>query len=473
VAHRFGLAYNPTKNIDIRGAYGIDYMPDIQNGTGYETLLGFNSGVGMNTSLIPNPFPALNPALYWTGLSGATLPSYAHVGFLPFTGHLPDTSPSISEGQGVDYIPPGSLKGPQVQNWNFGVQYQLPAQILLEVDYLGEKGTWLQSPGFGALVQSGLPKYIGLGDILGDDMATDLANPATAATLAQYGITKLPYASFCGPVSQGVLPWPQVFGVFNDYPYFGNSTYNTLQISATKRVGNGLSFIIGYNWQKSLTDSNLSYGAGAADYYNQKAAKTVSSFNYPQMLKITWVYELPFGKGRHWVKSGIGDKILGGWTLSALQAYTSGDSLSLVTDQFTPLSPNGSTIYPEQVLGVKETVPYRGPLDSVNGNPYLNPAAFKDPPLTPINGFAENYGTLSPYLPNIRGDAHFTESASLFKRFYIDERSYLTLRGDFFNVFNRTGLADPVTDIDNPLFGRITDVQQGPRSVQVQLQLNW
>ncbi|MGH9327100.1 MAG: TonB-dependent receptor domain-containing protein, partial [Terriglobia bacterium] len=103
VAPRFGLAYNPTKNLVIRGAYGIDYMPDIQNGTGYETLLGFNSAVGMNTSLIPNPFPALNPALYWTGLSGATLPSYAHVGFLPFTGHLPDTSPSISEGQGVDY----------------------------------------------------------------------------------------------------------------------------------------------------------------------------------------------------------------------------------------------------------------------------------------------------------------------------------------------------------------------------------
>jgi hypothetical protein len=472
LAPRFGLAYNPTKNLVIRAGYGIDYMPDVQNGTGYETLLGYNSAVGMNTTLIPNPFPALNPALYWTGLSGASLPSYAHVGFLPFTGHLPDTSPSISEGQGVDYIPPGSLKGPQVQNWNFGVQYQLPFQTLLEVDYLGQKGTWLQSPGFGGLVQSGNPKYMGLGDILGDDTATDLATPATAATLAQYGITRLPYASFSGPVSQAVLPWPQVFGVTNDYPYFGNSTYNTFQISATKRVGNGLSFIIGYNWSKNLTDSNISYGPGAADYYNQRTAKTVASFNYPQMLKITWVYELPFGKGRHWLnRSGIEDKFLGGWTLSALQSYTSGDPLSLTTDQYTPLS--GGTIYPDQVLGVAEKVAYHGPLDNVNGNPYLNPAAFKDPPLTPINGFAESFGTLSPYLPNVRGPAWYTESASLFKKFYLDERWYLTLRGDFFNVFNRTGLADPVLDIDNPLFGRITDVQQGPRGAQVQLQLNW
>ena len=472
LAPRFGLAYNPTKNLVIRAGYGIDYEPDIANGTGYETLLGYNSAVGMSTSIIPNPFPALNPALYWTGLSGASLPSYAHVAFLPFTGHLPNTSPSISEGQGVDYIPPGSLKAPQVQNWNIGVQYQLPFETLLEVGYLGQKGSWLQSPGFGGLVQSGLPKYRGLGDILGDDMATDLANPTTAAVLAQYGVTQLPYASFSGPVSQGVLPWPQVYGVSNDYPYFGNSTYNTFQVSATKRVGHGLTFIIAYNWSKNLTDTNISYGAGAADYYNRKTAKSVAPFNYPQMLKITWVYELPFGKGRHWLnRSGIEDKFLGGWTLSALQSYTSGDPLSLTTDQYSPLT--GGSIYPVQVLGVAEKVPYHGPLDNVNGNAYLNPAAFQDPPLTPINSFAESFGTLSPYLPNVRGPAWYTESATLFKKFYLNERFYLTLRGDFFNLFNRTGLADPVTDIDNPLFGRITDVQQGPRGIQVQMQLNW
>ena len=472
LAPRFGFAYNSTKNLVIRGSYGIDYMPDIQNGTGYETLLGYNSYVGMNTSLIPNPFPALNPALYWTGLSGASLPSYAHVGFLPFTGHVPDISPSISEGQGVDYIPPGSLKGPQVQNWNFGIQYQLPANMLLAVDYLGQKGTHLQSPGFGGLVQSGLPKYMGLGDILGDDMGTDLANPTTAAVLAQYGVTKLPYASFSGPVSQGVLPWPQIFGVSNDYPYFGNSTYNTLQVQLTKRVGHGLSFIIAYNWAKNLTDTSLSYGAGSADYYNQKAQKAVAPFNYPQTLKITWVYQLPFGTGKHWLNSkGVKDKLLGGWTVSALQSYFSGDPLSLSTNQYSPLT--GGSIYPDQVLGVPETVPYKGPLNNVTGNQYLNPAAFKDPPVTPINGFAEAFGTLSPYLPNIRGDAHYGESASLFKKFYLDERWYFTLRGDFFNLFNRTGLADPNTNIDSPLFGTITDVQNGPRTIQLQLQLNW
>jgi hypothetical protein len=74
------------------------------------------------------------------------------------------------------------------------------------------------------------------------------------------------------------------------------------------------------------------------------------------------------------------------------------------------------------VLGVAEKVAYHGPLDNVNGNPYLNPAAFKDPALTPINGFAESYGTLSPYLPNVRGPAWYTESASLFKKFYLNER---------------------------------------------------
>jgi hypothetical protein len=472
LAPRFGLAYNPTKNFVIRGAYGIDYMPDIQNGTGYETLLGYNGFLTMTTSSIPNPFPALNPALYWTGLSGAALPAGTQVGFLPWTGHLPDISPSVSEGNGVDYIPPDSLKGPQVQNWNFGIEYQLPANMLLDVDYLGQKGTWLQSPGFGGLVQSGKTKYMGLGDILGDDMGTALSTPSTAAVLAQYGITGLPYASFSGPVSQGVLPFPQVYGITNDYPYFGNSTYNTFQTQLTKRVGNGLTFIIGYNWEKALTDSSLSYGAGAADYYNQKTQKAVASFNYPQQLKVTWVYNLPFGVGRHWMNSsGLKDKLLGGWTVSAIQNYYSGDPLSLSTNISSAIT--GGAIYPDQNLGVPETVAWKGPLNNVVGNQYLNPAAFRDPPVTPINGFALAFGTVSPYLPNIRGDAHYGESASLFKKFYFNERWYLTVRGDFFNLFNRTGLADPNTDVDSPLFGTITDVQNGPRSIQLQLQLNW
>jgi hypothetical protein len=479
LAPRLGLAYHPLKNLVIRAAYGISWSPPIAFSTGNEAFLGYNGYVAVSRAAITGPFPGVDPVSYWTGLASTSLPSYTPVGFPTFTGTLPDTSPSSGEGNGVDYIPPSGLRAPQVQNWNLGIQYELPAQVLLTVDYLGNKGTYLTDGAMAGLVDSGQDKYFGLGDILGDTMATDLANPATAATLAQYGVTQLPYPGFSDIVGQGILPFPQVYGIHNDLPFFGSSTYNTLQITATKRVGNGLSFIVAYNWQKILSNTSdfnayNGYGAAGVDYYNQKTMKTVASFNYPQMLKLTWVYELPFGKGRHWLNSsGIADRILGGWKLGALQSYTSGDPLELGSDIAGPLS--GGAVLPDQVLGVPEKVPFQGPLNNVTGTQYLNPAAFRDVPVTPINGYAERYGTVAPVLPNIRGPASmsFGENISLKKAFKITERVNITFHADIFNLFNRTGLYDPNTDVDNPLFGRITTAADGPRGTQLSVQMNW
>jgi hypothetical protein len=478
-APRLGLAYHPLKNLVIRAAYGISWSPPISFNTGNNAFLGFNSSVTVPRAAITGPFPGVDPVSYWTGLTSASLPSYTPVGFPAFTGTLPDTSPSSGEGQGVEFMPASALRAPQVQNWNFGIQYELPGQVLLTVDYLGNKGSYLTNGAMSYLVDSGQDKYFGLGDMLGDTMATDLANPATAATLAQFGVTKLPYPGFSDTVGQGILPYPQVYGIENLFPFFGSSTYNTLQISATKRVGNGLSFIIAYNWQKILSNTSDfnaedGYSAAAVDYYNQKTMKTVATFNYPQMLKLTWVYELPFGKGRHWLNSsGIADRILGGWKLGALQYYASGDPLELGTDISTDLS--GGGVLPDQVLGVPEKVPFHGPLNSVNGTQYLNPAAFRDPPTTPINGFAERYGTVAPVLPNIRGPASmsFSENISLKKSFKVTERVKISFHADIFNLFNRTGLADPVTDVDNPQFGKILTCADGPRGTQLSLQMDW
>jgi hypothetical protein len=478
-APRLGLAYHPFKNLVIRTAYGISWSPPIAFSTGNEAFQGFMGAVTVARGGITGPFPGVDPVSYWTGLTSASLPSYTPVGFPAFTGTLPDTNPSSGEGNGVNFIPPSGLRAPQVQNWNLGIQYELPAQILLTVDYLGNKGTYLTDGAMAYLVDSGQDKYFGLGDMLADTMATDLANPATAATLAQFGVTKLPYPGFSDTVGQGILPWPQVYGVTNNLPFFGASTYNTLQISATKRVGNGLSFIIAYNWQKILSNTSDfnaedGYSAAAVDYYNQKTMKTVATFNYPQMLKLTWVYELPFGRGRHWLNSsGIADRILGGWKLGALQYYASGDPLELGTDISTDLS--GGGVLPDQVLGVPEKVPFHGPLNNVTGTQYLNPAAFQNPPVTPINGFAERYGTVAPVLPNIRGPAStsFSENISLRKSFKVTERFKFTFHADIFNLFNRTGLADPVTDVDSPQFGEILNCADGPRGTQLSLQMDW
>ncbi len=476
-APRIGLAYAATSKLVLRAGYGISWSPPIQEATGFQSGLGFNSGLGLPRSQVPTPF-AVDPVTYWTPLAGASLPLNARVGLPPFTAQLPSIDPKAGNNLGVNFIPDNSLRQPQVQNWNFGFQYQLPAEILLDVNYLGSKGTYLPDAAVRGLVDQVPDKYMALGDILGDNFAADVADSVKAATLAQFGVTGLPYPSFRGQVRQGLRPFPQVTGVSNLYAFFGKSTYNTLQITTTKRMGHGLSFIAAYNWSKLLSDTSHQgtepggESAPGADYYNRKAQKTVAKFNLPQMLKLTWVYELPFGPGKHWLSSpGFVPKILGGWKISAIQRYQSGAPLTIVSSVGNGLF--GGTVFPDRVLGVAETVPFQGPLDITNGTPYLNPAAFTRVPVSPINQFALRWGNLAPVLPNVRGPAQTTESASLMKVIPLRERLKFIIRADIFNVFNRTGLDDPVTNINRSDFGRIEGARYGPRGIQLAMRLDF
>ena len=340
--------------------------------------------------------------------------------------------------------------------------------------------------------------YMGLGDMLADDLAGDLADPTTAAVLAQYGITGLPYPSFedtnFNPtVAQALRPFPQYDAVTNDFPAMGSSTYHSLQLSVRKRSTHGLSFIGAYTFSKTLTDTDtaLYYPTGGfgifnfgQDFYNRRAEKSLAAFDLPQVLKLTWIYELPFGHGKRWLSSsGALDRLLGGWQVTAIQQYRSGQPLSILdsglcTGLYSGAYGDGCSVRADVVAGVKQTVPLRG-LDVSNGTPYLNPAAFVDPPLTPNNGFPLHFGTAPRFLPNIRGPGFQSEDFGLIKDTRIGERFMVQTRADFFNVFNRTGRGNPDTDIasgypaDGGTFGLITGPAHGPRIVQLSLRLNF
>jgi hypothetical protein len=112
-------------------------------------------------------------------------------------------------------------------------------------------------------------------------------------------------------------------------------------------------------------------------------------------------------------------------------------------------------------------------LDTVNGTPYLNNAAFADPPSSPNNAWALRPGTAGPYLPNVRGPAHQIEDFGLIKNTRIRERFTLQLRADFANVFNRTGRGDPDPSYNDGSFGMIFNCMNGPRVVQMGMHLNF
>jgi carboxypeptidase family protein/TonB-dependent receptor-like protein len=483
---RIGLAYEIRKNFVFRGGYGISYGPPIENNFGSQNLFGFNSGVPLTAGTSPTGF-FQDPVTYWSSLKSASLPATAQVGVPAFTGTLPNRDPASANGQSLDFLPRNSAAQPYVQNWSAGFQYQFPREVLLQADYVGSKGTRLLNGYFGIWYNQAPSKYMALGDILADDLATDLADPVNGPILASFGITGLPYPDFetnnySTTVAAALQPFPQYSGLVNNYPTIGNSTYQSLQLMARKTTAHGLSFIAAYTFSKTLTDTDSAlYASGSQivqDFYNRKAEKAIASFDFPQFLKLTWIYELPFGHGRRWLNTaGPVDRLVSGWQLTAIQNYSSGDPLVIFDDGFSPgIAFNG--VRADIVPGVPLTVPSSG-LNVINGTQYLNPNAFVDPPLSPINSFFLRPGNSPGFLPRTRGPGHSNEDFGIVKDTRLTERVGLQFRVDMFNVFNRTLRGDPDTDLADGLpsqggtFGMILDQGNSPRVILFALRLKF
>ena len=482
---RIGVAYQIQKNLVFRGGYGISYGPPIENNFGSQNLFGYNGDVPLTQFTSPTGFIA-DPVIYWSGLKSAALPGAAQIGVPAFTGALPNRDPASANGQPLDFMPKNGAAQPYTQNWSAGFQYLLPHDILIQTDYVGSKGTRLINGYFGAWYNQAPSKYMALGDILGDPLAADLADPTTAPILASFGITKLPYPDFdtnnySNLVAAAVQPFPQYSGLTNNYPTIGNSTYHSLQLMGRKRTAHGLNFIAAYTWSKTLTDTDSALSASGSqtvqDFYNRKAEKGIASFDHPQVLKLTWIYELPFGHGKKWINAaGPVDRLVSGWEVTAIQNYLSGDPLTIVDSNISAgIAMNG--LRADIVPGVPQTLPSQGlDLSSGGGTPYLNPAAFRDPPSSPNNSFALRIGNAPAFLPHVRGPFHSNEDFGIVKNTHLTERTSLQFRADMFNVFNRVGRGDPDTDLgDGSSFGLINspDGNYGPRVIQLALRLSF
>ena len=469
VAPRLGLAYAITPKLVFRSGYGISYQPPIENGWGSQVFFGYNQNYKRYRQA--GPLAAEEPILYLTDFTNGPAP-----GPLGLAGvnqpALPNMNPEGMNGQAPDYMDTHSLDMPLVQTWSAGFQYELPHKVLLEANYVGTRGTRLYNLPFGEAYNQANSKYMGLGDLLIDDLQTDLSDPVNGPILASYGITQLPYPQFendnySTSVGAALAPFPQYAGLTNDLTRMGMSIYHSLQVQARKNTAHGLTFIAAYTLSKDVTDSDgvMNPYSYIQDFYNRKLERSIASFDYPQILKLTWMYSLPLGRGQKWLNSGgVVDRVFGGWQVAANQRYGSGDPLSL-SDYDASLSITAN-IRPDVVSGVKQTLPLHG-LDAINGTPYLNEAAFADPPLSPNNFFPLRVGTSPRELPNVRGPAHQEEDFSLVKNTNIKERVKFQIRADFQNVFNRVGRGDPDTGVNDGTFGLIYGAANGPRLIQM------
>ena len=185
--------------------------------------------------------------------------------------------------------------------------------------------------------------------------------------------------------------------------------------------------------------------------------------HYPHFFKLTWIYEIPIGPNKAINVGGVLGQIVGGWTMTGIHNYRSGGTLSVSDPR---INGAGFPIRPDVVSGADQVIYDGSTVDLVNGTPYLNRAAFATQPLS-AQGIPTRIGT-APAILDVRGPALYTEDLGFLKRFGVGERT-AEFRVDIINLFNRSGLAGPNTDLSSPNFGKIFGVGQGQRRVQLSL----
>jgi hypothetical protein len=350
---------------------------------------------------------------------------------------------------------------PYSQQWNFTIERQIGNSFSVRAAYVGTKGTHIfaQEYNHNQVHPSYLP--------LGRGLLTANINSAEARAA---GIRE-PYAGFSdlwgsrATVAQALRPFPQYNNVVEGVASYGNSIYHSFQLFVQKRMSRGYAFTIAYTNGKQISDTRgLSTGVGYQNAYDRAAERSLDGTNPQQIVSISQVYELPFGRGKRWVTGGTGDKLLGGWQVSGIYAYQSGIPLSI--DTTNTLGIFSSTLRADIVSGV----PLRAPAGDRGFDPardrWINPDAFRSP-------VANSFGTSGRYVPWLRGPAFLSEAIAVLKDTRVTERLNLQFRTEFSNPFNRVVFANPIQTLTDSRFGRITSVQTGPREIQFGLKLMW
>ena len=339
--------------------------------------------------------------------------------------------------------------------------------MAIDIAYVGNHGTRLIDGRSSAGVFDNMNpgSVLALGSVL---TSGQFNNGVPNAAAIAGGFTTPPYPTFTGTVAQSLRMWPQYQQI--NWRYFPNgaSHYNAFQASFDRRMSQGLQFRVAYTYSRLMNNgSETGLGAGGPPVQNpsdMRSLYTVSSDDVPHILTLGWQYELPFGKGRRvgGNSSGVVNKVIGNWQISAIQTYQSGRPLSIT---MANNSLGGYlfnyTEYPNKVSGTK---PFTGNFSDPNKDAYLNAAAWADP-----GQFA--FGNAPREDENVRWFGYRNEDFSIQKDTYLGESKYVRFQGDAGNVFNRVFFCPPGTGLGNGNFGKTGSQCNIPRRWQLALQI--
>ncbi|HWB84664.1 MAG TPA: TonB-dependent receptor [Bryobacteraceae bacterium] len=324
-----------------------------------------------------------------------------------------------------------NVKPNVVEQWNFSIQKAIPfLQSALTLSYVGNRGYHL---------------------------------------VTKNSLNEVPPGTYTN--LQASKPYPGLGNVFV-YNNTGNSTYNSLVAVLERRFRNGLSYSLNWTFARALDDFQSLLGG------TQQTPFAPAGYNYgPSALErrhivsFNGIYELPFGKGKRWGTnlSKLAGGLLGGWEISTIYQFTSGQPL-VFTVPGTTLG-NGYNTRPNLLAD-----PH---LDNPSVSRWFNPnyvdasgacqILLANEPCAlgvPARTFFGNAG-----IGIVSGPAIHTLDAALMKNFHFRERDYVQFRWEAFNAFNEVNLGNPVLNITQANTGTITSTQADARVMQIALKV--
>lgn len=430
---RAGFAYRIDDKQAVRGGYGIYYAHvAFSQFTGRPTQ-GFAS-----TPFAPNVTNGIFPAHHLD----AGFPA-DRIQFPPFI------NPAINIGGSVTAVTPDGLTLPRFQNWSATYQRKLTDNMMLDISYIGNRGSRLnhnwQTEGVDANMNH--PDVLRLGTpVLQSNINSPLARAA--------GIP-IPYPGFNGNVAQALRKYPQYQNIIWRGVPNGRSQYHAMELVLERRFSRGLQARVAYTYSR-LENNGAESGQGNNGRNGgiQNPADPLpwqlSDDDTPHVVLTGFTWEVP-GPSEGALKYA-----LDGWNVSGILRYESGRPLSV-----TMSNDLGGLLFNTQKRPNKTGG--QGKADFGDFDPfsdrYYNRDAWSDPGPLQFGNSPERDG-------DVRGFPNFSEDINIFKTFGLGNTRRLRVEAQVGNLFNRTLYCDPASNWSAGNFGQVFTQCNSARSVQ-------
>ena len=423
LAPRVGLAYQLNVRTVVRAGYGLFYDLDRQsvNQTGFSRQTALVPSLDNGLTFVAStadPFP-----------DGWERPTGASQGLMTYVG------------QSISFFN-SDLRTPYMQRWQIGIQREIARQTVMEVVYVGNRGTRQRVSRALNPVPSEYYSTLPARDQARIDyMSAAVSNPfyplLPGTSLASATVGR----------SQLLRAYPQFTGI----SYTGNqgySWYHSLQTRFERRMATGFTASLSWTWSKFME---------ATGYLNETdplPERVISDQDRTHRLVVTGIYELPFGKGRRWLArtGGVADRVIGGWQVQGIfqgqtgAAYGFGDVIFY--GNFSEISlPNGQR----------------------TAQRWFNTEAGFERASAKQRSWAIR--TLPTRFSCLRNDGMNNWDLSVIKNIQIGERARVEFRTEFINAWNHTQFSGPNTSPTNTAFGSLSALAQFPRVVQFGLRV--